>query len=124
MVSQNQWTQICSLLGSPENQGRLPVGLAFIYAIALNEIRVPGSPVDKRAPDIERIAQRCVSVMLGTQPDGELTHIIAKRLMRRNWAAAPAPPARMSVLLLVAALAIGSFVGFLLGPGHDWFKRM
>ncbi len=124
LVSQNQWTKVCSILGAPENQGKLPVGLAFIYAIALNEIRVPGSTVDKRAPDIERIAQRCISVMLGTDPKGQLTQIIAKRLMRRNWRTAPAPPARTSILLLIAALAVGSFVGFLLGPGHDWFKSM
>jgi hypothetical protein len=124
LVSQNQWTKVCELLGAPENQGKLPVGMAFIYAVALNELRVPGSVVDKRAPDIEKIMLRCLSVMLGADPKGPLTQIIAKRLMRRNWRSTPAPPTRTSVLLIIAALMLGSFIGFLLGPGHDWFKTM
>lgn len=124
LVSQNQWTKVCELLGAPENQGKLPVGMAFIYAVALNELRVPGSVVDKRAPDIEKIMLRCLSVMLGADPSGPLTQIITKRLMRRSWRSTPAPPTRTSVLLIIAALMLGSFIGFLLGPGHDWFKTM
>lgn len=124
LVSQNQWTKVCELLGAPENHGRLPVGMAFIYAMALNELRVPGSPVDKRAPDIEKIMLRCVGVMLGTESKGPLAQIIAKRLMRRGLRATPAPPARTSVLIILAALTVGSFIGFLVGPGHDWFKNM
>lgn len=124
LVSQNQWTKVCELLGAPENHGKLPVGMAFIYAVALNELRVPGSVVDKRAPDIEKIMLRCLSVMLGADASGPLTQIIAKRLMRRNWRSTPAPPTRTSVLLIIAALMLGSFIGFLLGPGHDWFKTM
>jgi hypothetical protein len=124
LVSQNQWTKVCELLGAPENHGKLPVGMAFIYAVALNELRVPGSVVDKRAPDIEKIMLRCLSVMLGADSKGPLTQIMAKRLMRRSWRATPAPTTRTSVLLILAALAIGSFIGFLLGPGHDWFKNM
>jgi hypothetical protein len=124
LVSQNQWTKVCELLGAPENQGKLPVGMAFIYAVALNELRVPGSPVDKRAPDIEKIMLRCLGVMLGADAKGPLTQIITKRLMRRSWRATPAPATRMSVLIIIAALMLGSFIGFLLGPGHDWFKNM
>lgn len=124
LVSQNQWTKVCELLGAPENQGKLPVGMAFIYAVALNELRVPGGMVDKRAPDIEKIMLRCLSVMLGADPSGPLTQIITKRLMRRSWRSTPAPPTRTSVLLIIAALMLGSFIGFLLGPGHDWFKSM
>lgn len=124
LVSQNQWTKICELLGAPENQGKLPVGMAFIYAVALNELRVPGSPVDQRAPDIEKIMLRCLSVMLGADPKGPLTQIVAKRLMRRNWRSTPAPRARTSVMLIVAALVVGSFIGFLIGPGRDWFRSM
>lgn len=122
LVSQNQWTKICEILGAPENQGKLPVGMAFIYAVALNELRVPGSPVDQRAPDIEKIMLRCLSVMLGADPKGPLAQIVAKRLMRRNWRSTPAPRARTSVMLIVAALVVGSFVGFLIGPGRDWFR--
>ena len=124
LVSQNQWGKVCTLLGAPENQGRLPVGMAFIYAVALNELRVPGGLVDKRAPDIEKIMLRCLGVMLGADPKGPLAQIIAKRLMRRSWRATPAPPTRTSVLLIIAALMVGSFIGFLIGPGHDWFKNM
>jgi hypothetical protein len=62
--------------------------------------------------------------MLGADRKGPLTQIMAKRLMRRSWRATPAPTTRTSVLLILAALAIGSFIGFLLGPGHDWFKNM
>jgi hypothetical protein len=124
LVSQNQWTKVCEILGAPENQGKLPVGMAFIYAVALNELRVPGGMVDKRAPDIEKIMLRCLSVMLGADPSGPLTQIITKRLMRRSWRSTPAPPTRTSVLLIIAALMLGSFIGFLLGPGHDWFKSM
>lgn len=122
LVSQNQWTKICEILGAPENQNKLPVGMAFIYALALNELRVPGSPVDLRAPDIEKIMLRCLSVMLGSDPKGPLAQIVAKRLMRRNWRSTPAPPTRTSVLLILAALVVGSFIGFLVGPGRDWFK--
>lgn len=124
LVSQNQWTKVCELLGAPENHGKLPVGMAFIYAVALNELRVPGGTVDQRAPDIERIMLRCLSVMLGADVKGPLPRIIAKRLMRRSWRATPAPPTRTSVLLIIAALMAGSFIGFLIGPGHDWFKNM
>lgn len=122
LVGQNQWTKICELLGAPENQGKLPVGLAFVYAVALNELRVPGGAVDQRAGDIERIMLRCLGVMLGADPKGPLTQIIAKRLMRRSWRATPAPTTRTSLIIIVAALAFGSFVGFLIGPGYDWFK--
>lgn len=124
LVSQNQWTKICAILGAPENQGKLPVGMAFIYAVALNELRVPGGQVDKRAPDIEKIMLRCLGVMLGADSKGPLAQIITKRLMRRSWRATPAPPTRTSVLLIIAALMLGSFIGFLIGPGHDWFKNM
>ena len=123
LVSQNQWTKVCEILGAPENQGKLPVGMAFIYAVALNELRVPGSPVDQRAPDIEKIMLRCLGVMLGTDAKGPLAQIVAKRLMRRSWRTTPAPPARLSVMLIVAALVVGSFIGFLIGPGRDWFKQ-
>lgn len=123
LVSQNQWTKVCEILGAPDNQGKLPVGMAFIYAVALNELRVPGSPVDKRAPDIEKIMLRCLGVMLGTDAKGTLAQIVAKRLMRRSWRTTPAPPARLSVMLIVAALVVGSFIGFLIGPGRDWFKQ-
>ena len=124
LVSQNQWGKVCALLGAPENQGRLPVGMAFIYAVALNELRVPGGQVDQRAPDIEKIMRRCLGVMLGADTKGPLAQIIAKRLMRRSWRSTPAPPTRTSVLLIIAALMLGSFIGFLIGPGHDWFKNM
>ncbi len=122
LVSQNQWTKVCEILGAPDNQGKLPVGMAFIYAVALNELRVPGSPVDQRAPDIEKIMLRCLAVMLGTDAKGPLAQIVAKRLMRRSWRATPAPRTRISVMLIVAALVVGSFIGFLIGPGRDWFK--
>ncbi len=124
LVSQNQWGKVCALLGAPEHQGRLPVGMAFIYAVALNELRVPGGQVDQRAPDIEKIMRRCLGVMLGADTKGPLAQIIAKRLMRRSWRSTPAPPTRTSVLLIIAALMLGSFIGFLIGPGHDWFKNM
>lgn len=124
LVGQNQWQKVCELLGSPEHHGRLPAPMAFVYGLALNEIRVPGSAVDRQAPDIEAVTRASVAALLNADEGSDLVRIITRRLLKRGWTRAPAPPRRTSILLIVAAVMLGTFIGFLIGPGRDWFRSM
>ncbi len=124
LAGQNQWQKVCEVLGSPEHHGRLPAPMAFVYALALNELRVPGSAVDRQAPDIEGVTRASVAAMLDADPASDLVRIVTRRLLKRSWTRAPAPPRRTSILLVVAAVMLGTFIGFLIGPGRDWFRSM
>lgn len=124
LVSEGQWKKVCGLLARYGKRGKLPARLALIYAIALNEVRVPGAAIDKQATDIERFAQESLAALLQTDAKSPLVRMVVKRVLRRSWRSAPAPPTRTSVLLIIAAIMLGAFIGFLMGPGKDWFKHM
>lgn len=123
-VEQNEWKKVCEALGGPGHQSKLPAAMALVYAVALNEMRVPGGVIDRQATNIEGLTQASVGAILGAKTDSNLVRILSRRILKRAWAHTPAPPRRTSVLLVIAAVALGAFAGFLLEFGRDWFTGM
>jgi hypothetical protein len=91
----------------------------FLYSLAARESLPAG--VDWNEGDT--VARKALAELLGVDPTGVLVRILCTRIFRRSWRSVPAPPTRTSVLLVLCAITVGAFIGFLLGPGKDWFRQ-
>lgn len=120
LVVAQQWGRLAELLGAPEHAASLTAGQRFLLALAQKEVESSGGAP---APHADRAAIDALSVFLGMSASATLPGIVARRALRRSWRAAPAPPARTSILLIVMAIVVGGFIGFMLGPGRDWFRQ-
>lgn len=120
MVTAQQWSRLSELLGAPERVASLTPGQRFLLAMAQKEVESGGGPAAQHA---DRAAIDALAVFLGMSASATLPGIVARRALRRNWRAAPAPPARTSILLIIMAIVVGGFIGFMLGPGRDWFRQ-
>jgi hypothetical protein len=120
LVQQGKWHELRVLLASRANDPRqLPPGLALLYAISLKEDREhqEGAPDQKPTAQAEMLGIRAVSQLLSVSEQSAVAVVVAKRALRRrplDWS--QKPPARVSALLVVAALLAGAFVGLLLHP--------
>ncbi len=119
LVVRGEWGKVLERLGPAESAGELPPTLALIHALAQKESSE--GVADTRA---NLLGIRAIAALLGTKPESELALNIAKRMLRRNPIAfrqrkAPKAPIRIAVVLV--ALAGGSVVGWIAGPGGDMF---
>lgn len=117
LLRAGDWNAVLQTLGPAEQAGRLPPNLGLIYAIARKEIE---GPTDKGSESTE-LAIRCTAGLLGVTSDSAIALVVAKRLIRKNpvgWQQRPAPPARVSALIMIAALVIGGLVGWLVATGR------
>jgi hypothetical protein len=120
LVQQGKWHELRVLLASRANDPRqLPPGLGLLYAIALKEDREHEEGVRDPKPtaQAEMLGIRAVSQLLSVSEQSAVAVVVAKRALRRrplDWS--QKPPARVSALLVVAALLAGAFVGLLLHP--------
>lgn len=124
LAGQNQWQKVKNFLDPVFASEAMSPALSLVYAIALRETEpLPGTeaPAKSRA-DAEKVAREALAKMLGAGSDSLLVRVAVKRLLRRTWSRAPAPSTRTSVLLIVMAVVVGAFIGFLVGPGRDWFS--
>jgi hypothetical protein len=121
LVQQGKWHELRVLLASRVSDPRqLPAALGLLYAIALKEEtdHRPLEPGSKPAEQAEELGIRAVSQLLSVSEQSALAIVVAKRALRLrrplDWN--QKPPARVSLLLVVAALVAGAFVGLLLHP--------
>ena len=116
MLTSGDWPALCELLGPPQHAQDLPPMLGLVYATARREVADEASDTDSNL-----LALRCMAELLGVSTDSVTALQLSKRLLRVvtkvMWREAPAPPTKTSTIIILATLAIGALVGYLLGPG-------
>ena len=122
-VQQHRWDKVAEALGQGDAAALSPA-LRVVRAVALKETEPLGAESPDGALDAQRMAVEAFAELLGMSPTSTLPRVLALRTLRRNWRTAPAPRARTSLLLLAASLALGSLVGYLLGPGRDALRAL
>jgi hypothetical protein len=113
LFAKGDWDGIRRRLGSPDQIGQLPPTLGLIYAVAWRE-----AEGDEGASGASALAIRCAASLFGVPPESSTALVLAKRLLRKNpaaWRSRPAPPRRISALIMVVALLVGAGVGLLTG---------
>ncbi len=107
------WSRVAKDLGKVEDAGSLPPNLGLVCALAHAE-----SSTD--AVGANELAIRCMAAIFGVAPESRLALLLAKRLLRKNpvaWRQRAAPPARVSLLIVLVTLVVGGAVGWLLTSG-------
>lgn len=123
LIEQNEWSKVCATLAP--SRDALPAtspSLGLLYAVALREEELRHArPEHSHDPATERLALESLALLLGISPDSAAARIIARRLLRRPWSAAPAPTTRTSLAIVAVAIALGALVGWILDEGFDRF---
>jgi hypothetical protein len=106
------WHEIAAWVEEQHPGGNgLPPALALLYAVALKE--APATPARAQsAMHADRLGIRAVSELLGVGGDSAIALVVAKRTLRKRqleWQ--KAPPKRVSITLMLIALAVGAAVG-------------
>lgn len=117
LLRANNWEGVLRALGPADQAGRLPPNLGLLYAIARKEKETSAD----KGSEATDLAIRCAAGLLGVAPESPLALVVAKRIVRKNpvaWQKAPAPPASVSAMIMLAALAIGSAIGWLVATGR------
>lgn len=113
MINDNDWRAVAKELGPP-SAGALPPTLALLAAIAHRETSEAGGQ------DSISVGVDAVAALLGLPPDGAIAGVVARRLLRTNpvrFRDRKAPPARISILIVLLTLVVGGTVGWLLSGG-------
>jgi hypothetical protein len=116
LVDQGQWQTLCEMLGPGERAGTLEPHLALVYALAYSE-----SQPEADASQTIEIAIQSVARAHSLAESSAIARVVAKRLLRKSptsWRARPAPPKRISIILVVLALTLGGGGGFWLSTTH------
>jgi hypothetical protein len=120
LLSRGSWREILVLLGPAGAVEKLPPTLALIHAIAQRE-----SAGDASATPANELAIRSMAAIYGIAPESTTALVLAKRLLRQNpaaWRTKPAPPAKLSALIIAVAVAFGLGVGWWFSAGsHHLF---
>ena len=106
------WHDIASWVEDKHPGGNdLSPALALLYAVALKE--APATPARAQSTaQADRLGIRAVSELLGVGGESAIALVIAKRALRKRqleWQ--KEPPKRVSITLMLIALAIGAAVG-------------
>ena len=114
-LATGDWKQVAKELGPVDKAGALPPNLGLLCAVAHHE-----TSTDEGATGASEVAIRCAAAIFGVAPESRLAVMLAKRLLRKNpvtWRHRPAPPARISILIVALTLAVGGGIGWLLSSG-------
>jgi hypothetical protein len=114
LLDLNDWKTITSELGPMEDVGKLPPNLGLLAALAHNEATKDGDP------DAVATAIRCMASVLGVAEDSPIARVLARRMLRKNpvkLSERKAPPAKTSVLIVLATLVGGGGIGWLASEG-------
>jgi hypothetical protein len=122
LLDRTAWKEIADKLGPPEKAAELPPALGLIYALARRE-----AAGDASAPGATELAIASVAKLVGVAPGSATALVLAKRLLRQNpasWRTRPAPPAKLSVAIVLIGLAIGVAAGSFLSVEavHSFIK--
>jgi hypothetical protein len=109
LFGRTAWKEIADKLGPPEQAEALSPQLALIYALARREAAGEGS-----AAGANELAIRSMASLLGVAPTSATALVLAKRLLRQNpagWRTRPAPPAKLSLVIILLGIALGVAAG-------------
>jgi hypothetical protein len=121
LVSMGDWDGILRTLGVGEDPDKLPPNLGLLWAIARREKMNPDDP---KMAAVTAVATRCAAAVLGVHETNSIAPMFAKRILRRNqvsWAKTPAPSPWVSAFIMIAALVVGSGIGWILSGGQSFF---
>jgi hypothetical protein len=121
LVSMGDWDGVLRTLGVGEDPSKLSPNLGLLWAIARREKMNPDDP---NVAVVTAVATRCAAAVLGLDETNSIAPMLAKRILRRNpvsWAKAPAPSPWVSAFIMVAALVVGSGIGWILSGGQSFF---
>jgi hypothetical protein len=110
LLDKNDWKQICADFGPMDGVGKLPPNLGLVAALASHEMSKDGDP------EAIATAIRCMAGLLGVAEDSPIARVLARRLLRKNpvrFSERKAPPARLSLLIVLVALVLGGGIGIL-----------
>ena len=114
-VKNGDWAGIIKELGPAEKAGSLPPHLGLLFALAVNESNAAGDAFDPA-----QLAIRCAAGLFGVPPESAIALVVGKRRLRKNplsFGKRPAPPARVSFLIVLITLVVGAGVGWLVTGG-------
>lgn len=114
LLDANDWRGVGVELGPMDQAGKLPPNLGLLASIAHNELARDGDP------EAVATAIRCMAAILGVAETSPLARVLARRLLRKNPTRLrdrPAPPARVSLLIVLATLVVGGGIGWLASMG-------
>ena len=114
LLDLNDWKKITAELGPMSDVGKLPPNLGLLAALAHNESTKDGDP------DAVTTAIRCMAGLLGVAEDSPIARVLARRMLRKNpvkLSERKAPPAKTSLLIVLATLVGGGGVGWLASEG-------
>lgn len=120
-MGDNDWGGIASELGSLEDAGRLPPNLGLAVALAHHELQTEGNQ------EAVAIGVRCMAALLGVPETSRTASLLGRRLFRKNpvrFRERPAPPARISVIIVLVTLLLGGGVGWLMSGGLSVVRRL
>ncbi len=120
LVSTGDWDGILRTLGAGSDPAKLPPNLGLLWAIARREKMNPDDP---NVAAVTAVATRCVAAVLGVHETNSIAPMFAKRILRRNpvsWAKTPAPSPWVSAFIMIAALVVGSGIGWILSGGQSF----
>lgn len=114
LLDVNDWRGVADELGTIDDAGKLPPNLGLVVALAHQELAGDGNP------DAAAIAIRCMAALLGVGETSPLARVLGRRLLRKKPVRLrdrPAPPARVSLMIVALTLAFGSGIGWLASSG-------
>jgi hypothetical protein len=109
LFDRTAWKEIEGKLGPPDEAGKLSPALALVYALARRE-----AAGDEAARGATELAIQSMAALIGVPPGSPIALVLAKRLLRQNpasWRTRPAPPAKLSVAIILIGIAIGVAAG-------------
>ncbi len=114
LLDLNDWKKLTDELGPMSDVGKLPPNLGLLAALAHNEAKKDGDP------EAVATAIRCMAGLLGVADDSPIARVLARRMLRKNpvkLSERKAPPARTSMLIVLATLVGGGGIGWLASEG-------
>jgi hypothetical protein len=120
-IQVNDWRGIATDLGPLDEIGKLPPNLRLLAALAHHEVTIDGSQ------QAVGVGVRCVAALLRVPEDSEIAGVVARRMFRKNpvkFSERKAPPARVSILIVVLTLVMGGTVGWLMSGGWGIVMRV